>query len=83
MSIIWTTSLRVGHLPPVATLHLKEGCIDSLRMFMMTSSNIIGAIVLVSIVQPWFLIAVAVVLVFYLYAAAFYRTSARELKVRL
>jgi hypothetical protein len=52
-------------------------------MFMMTSSNIIGAIVLVSIVQPWFLIAVAVVLVFYLYAAAFYRTSARELKVRL
>ncbi|XP_006459320.1 hypothetical protein AGABI2DRAFT_66472, partial [Agaricus bisporus var. bisporus H97] len=54
---------------------------DSLRMFLLTMSNIIGAIVLVSIVQPWFLLAVAVILVVYLYAAAFYRASARELKV--
>lgn len=51
-------------------------------MFLLTMSNIIGAIVLVSIVQPWFLLAVAVILVVYLYAAAFYRASARELKVR-
>jgi hypothetical protein len=76
-------SLRVSHLSPAPVLDLRESHADSLRMFIMTSSNIIGAIVLVAIVQPWFLLAVAVVLVFYLYAAAFYRSSARELKVRL
>ena len=41
-----------------------------------------GAIVLISIVLPWFLIAVAIVLVLYAMAAAFYRASARETKVR-
>jgi ABC-type multidrug transport system permease subunit len=46
------------------------------------SSTIVGAIVLISIILPWFLIAVAIVLVLYAMAAAFYRASARELKVR-
>ena len=51
-------------------------------MFLATLANIIGAIVFVSIILPWFLIAVAVVSVFYIMAAAFYRASAREMKVR-
>ena len=55
---------------------------DSFRMFLATLANIIGAIVFVSIILPWFLIAVAVVSVFYIMAAAFYRASAREMKVR-
>jgi len=55
---------------------------DSFRMFLATLANIIGAIVFVSIILPWFLIAVAVVSAFYVMAAAFYRASAREMKVR-
>ena len=54
---------------------------DSYRMFLNTLSTIIGAIILIAIVLPWFLIAVAVVLVLYATAAAFYRASAREIKV--
>ncbi|KAF9560470.1 ABC transporter [Agrocybe pediades] len=53
---------------------------DALRMFMGTFSSILGAIILISIVLPWFLIGVFVILLGYLYAAAFYRASARELK---
>ncbi|THV02862.1 ABC transporter [Dendrothele bispora CBS 962.96] len=53
---------------------------DSLRMLLATSSNIFGAIILVSIILPWFLIAVVVILSVYFYAAHFYRASARELK---
>ncbi|CAA7266944.1 unnamed protein product [Cyclocybe aegerita] len=53
---------------------------EALRMFMGTFSAILGAIILISIVLPWFLIGVFVVLLGYIYAAAFYRASARELK---
>lgn len=57
--------------------------IDSLRMFSSTFSSILGAIILISIVLPWFLIAVVCISVLYVYAAMFYRASARELKVCL
>ncbi|KAG5653386.1 hypothetical protein H0H81_000773 [Sphagnurus paluster] len=53
---------------------------DSLRMFAGTTSSILGAIILISIVLPWFLIGVACIIILYIYAAAFYRASARELK---
>ena len=49
-------------------------------MFLNTFSSIVGAVILISIVLPWFLIAVAVVAVMYVMAAGFYRASARELK---
>jgi len=51
-------------------------------MLLNTSSSIIGAIILISILLPWFLIAVGIVFVLYAMAAAFYRASARETKVR-
>jgi len=41
-----------------------------------------GAIILISIILPGFLIAVIIALVLYAMAAAFYRASARETKVR-
>ena len=50
-------------------------------MFITTFSSILGAVILISIVLPWFLIAVFVVATFYFYIALFYRASARELKV--
>ncbi|TFY56998.1 hypothetical protein EVG20_g8713 [Dentipellis fragilis] len=53
---------------------------DAFRMFLSTLSGIVGAVILVAIVLPWFLIAFAVVSVLYVAAAAFYRASARELK---
>ena len=55
---------------------------ESIRMFANTFSGILGAVILIAIVLPWFLIAVAVVMLIYLYAAMYYRASARELKVR-
>jgi hypothetical protein len=55
---------------------------DALRMFANTMSNILGAIILISILLPWFLIAVGGISFLYYFYAVFYRSSARELKVR-
>jgi len=54
---------------------------DALRMFTATFANILGAVILISIVLPWFLIGVVAIAVLYVWGAAFYRASARELKV--
>lgn len=56
---------------------------DAIRMFVGTLAQIIGAIVLVSIVQPYFLIAVTVILVAYYWVGIYYRPSAREIRVRI
>ncbi|KIM84372.1 hypothetical protein PILCRDRAFT_96946 [Piloderma croceum F 1598] len=53
---------------------------DSLRMFANTLSTILGAVILISILLPWFLVGVACITVVYVYVAMFYRASARELK---
>jgi ABC-type multidrug transport system permease subunit len=50
-------------------------------MFFATLANIIGAIILIAVILPWFLIAVVCILIMYVYFAAFYRSSAREIKV--
>jgi ABC-type multidrug transport system fused ATPase/permease subunit len=49
-------------------------------MLVNTLAQIIGSVVLIAIVLPWFLIALAIISVVYWYMAIFYRTSARELK---
>lgn len=54
---------------------------DALRMFFATFSNIIGAVILIAIILPYFLIAVTTISLIYFWAAMFYRASARELKV--
>ncbi|CCO26032.1 hypothetical protein BN14_00047 [Rhizoctonia solani AG-1 IB] len=53
---------------------------DACRMFIGTLVQIIGAVVLISVVQPWFLLAVAIVLLAYYWIAMYYRASAREVK---
>ncbi|KAI0749569.1 ABC transporter [Daedaleopsis nitida] len=53
---------------------------DAMRMFVATLATILGAIILIAIVLPWFLIAVGVISIAYIWAAMFYRASARELK---
>ncbi|EGO18443.1 hypothetical protein SERLADRAFT_353365 [Serpula lacrymans var. lacrymans S7.9] len=54
---------------------------DSMRLLVATGSSALGSIILISVIVPWFLIAVAAVSVCYFYAALFYRSSARELKI--
>ncbi|CAE6463976.1 hypothetical protein ACGC1H_006664 [Rhizoctonia solani] len=53
---------------------------DALRMLAGTMSQILGAIILIAILLPWFLIPVVSILFVYYWAALFYRSSARELK---
>ena len=53
---------------------------DSMRMFLMTFSNVIGAFVLIAIIIPWFLIAVGGITIIYYGLSLYYRASARELK---
>ena len=52
-------------------------------MFVATMSGVLGAMILIAIIVPWFLIALAAILAGYLYVATFYRASARELMVSL
>ncbi|KAJ6630974.1 ABC transporter, partial [Mycena sp. CBHHK59/15] len=56
---------------------------EALRMFSATLANILGAIILIAIILPWFLIAVLGIVIMYVYFAAFYRASAREIKLNL
>ncbi|KAF8519129.1 ABC transporter [Hysterangium stoloniferum] len=53
---------------------------DSFRFMCTTLASITGAIILIAIILPYFLVPVAVISVVYVYAALFYRSSARELK---
>jgi len=53
---------------------------DSFRIFLVTFANVIGSFVLVTIIVPWFLIALGAVMVVYAAIAVYYRASARELK---
>ncbi|KAH9003060.1 P-loop containing nucleoside triphosphate hydrolase protein [Lactarius hatsudake] len=53
---------------------------DSFRTLINTISSVLAAVILISILLPWFLIAVAVVSVLYAVAFVFYRASAREMK---
>lgn len=53
---------------------------DSMRMFFATASSVLGAIILIGIVEPYFVIAVVFILGLYWLAAQFYRCSAREIK---
>ncbi|KAJ7777514.1 ABC protein [Mycena maculata] len=52
----------------------------SLRMFVMVMSNVTGAIILISVLEHYFIIAAVAIGCGYSYFAAFYRASAREMK---
>ena len=69
-----------SHFHPL--IAISQAAPDSLRMFACDLSSIFSGIILISIVLPWFLLPVFFVVILYIYAAAFYRASARELKVR-
>ncbi|KAF9484355.1 ABC transporter [Pholiota conissans] len=53
---------------------------DSMRVLMGILSYIISAVILISILLPWFLIGIGAICIAYVYITAYYRSSARELK---
>ncbi|PPQ77123.1 hypothetical protein CVT25_010817 [Psilocybe cyanescens] len=52
----------------------------SLRMLTLTVSNVLGSVVIITVVEHYFIIAAVVISLGYQYFAAFYRASAREVK---
>ncbi|KAH9481477.1 Multidrug resistance protein fer6 [Psilocybe cubensis] len=52
----------------------------SLRMLTLTVSNVLGSVVIITVVEHYFIIAAIVISLGYQYFAAFYRASAREVK---
>ncbi|ETW82987.1 ABC transporter [Heterobasidion irregulare TC 32-1] len=52
----------------------------SMRLFAITLANVLGAIIIITILEHYFIIAAAAICVGYGYFAGFYRESARELK---
>lgn len=52
----------------------------SMRMFTITIANAVGAIVMITIIEHYFIVAVVFIAFGYSYFAAFYRSSAREIK---
>lgn len=49
-------------------------------MFVVIISGVLGSVIVIAIIEHYFLIAVAFIVVGYLYFLAYYRSSARELK---
>jgi len=52
----------------------------SVRMFIVTITNVLGAVLIVTILTHYFVVAAALLFIGYIYFASFYRNSARELK---
>ncbi|KIK67839.1 hypothetical protein GYMLUDRAFT_216120 [Collybiopsis luxurians FD-317 M1] len=52
----------------------------SVRLFILTMANVLGAVVIISILEPYFLVAVVFIAFGYNYFGSFYKASSRELK---
>ncbi|KAG6831801.1 hypothetical protein H0H92_007478 [Tricholoma furcatifolium] len=52
----------------------------SMRMLILTLASVVGSIVIITVVEPYFIIVAVAVSLGYQYFAAFYRASAREVK---
>ncbi|KJA26268.1 hypothetical protein HYPSUDRAFT_36540 [Hypholoma sublateritium FD-334 SS-4] len=52
----------------------------SLRMLILTISNVLGSVILITVVEHYFIIVVVFVFFGYQYFASYYRASAREVK---
>ncbi|KAJ3741472.1 ABC protein [Lentinula detonsa] len=52
----------------------------SVRLFILTVANVLGAVVVISIIEPYFIIAVVVIAFGYGYFASFYKAGAREIR---
>ncbi|KAH7166579.1 P-loop containing nucleoside triphosphate hydrolase protein [Dactylonectria macrodidyma] len=53
---------------------------ETLRLFISTTVQVVGTIIVVAIVVPWFLAIAAVLLLAYIWTGMYYRPSSRELR---
>lgn len=53
---------------------------EAFRMLLSTTAQVVGAVVLISMLLPWFLLAVFVILCMFIVLGMYYRPSARELR---
>lgn len=53
---------------------------DQMRLFLSSSTSVIGVFILIIIYLPWFAIALVGLFIVFLAAASYYRASAREIK---
>ncbi|KAG9075990.1 hypothetical protein FRC06_009775, partial [Ceratobasidium sp. 370] len=53
---------------------------DSIRMFIFTITMLLASVVIITVLEYYFIAVIAAILIMYQYFAAFYRASARELK---
>ncbi|KAN0063624.1 Multidrug resistance protein fer6 [Thecaphora frezii] len=53
---------------------------EAMRTLVGTVVQVVGSIVLIAVLTPYFLVAVAAILLLYYWIAAFYRSTARELR---
>jgi ABC-type multidrug transport system fused ATPase/permease subunit len=53
---------------------------EALRMLVIILAQIVGSVILIAIVLPWFFLAMTITSVIYWYMAILYSTSAREIK---
>ncbi|QRV82925.1 ABC transporter transmembrane region [Ceratobasidium sp. AG-Ba] len=53
---------------------------DSIRMYIFTVSMLVAGVIVITILEYYFIAVIVVILVLYQYFAAFYRASAREMK---
>ncbi|EKM58258.1 uncharacterized protein PHACADRAFT_171522 [Phanerochaete carnosa HHB-10118-sp] len=52
----------------------------SMRLFILTVSNVVGSVIIITVLEHYFIIAAVFIAIGYSYLSAFYRESARELK---
>ncbi|KAG7451077.1 ABC protein [Guyanagaster necrorhizus] len=52
----------------------------SMRLFVITMSNVMGAVIIITVLEHYFIIAVFIIAFGYQYFASFYRASAREMR---
>ncbi|KAF8582394.1 ABC protein [Ramaria rubella] len=87
----WEAMRRIFHAPMslfdttplgrmLSVLGKDIDVLVSIRMFTVTISGVLGAVLVVTILEHFFIVAVVFLVGGYLYFAAFYRNSARELK---
>ncbi|KAF4981721.1 hypothetical protein FZEAL_2523 [Fusarium zealandicum] len=53
---------------------------ETLRLFISTTAQVVGTIVVVTIIVPWFIVIAFILLLIYVWTGMYYRPSARELR---
>ncbi|KAF8922710.1 ABC protein [Mucidula mucida] len=53
---------------------------NSMRLFVITLANVLGSVIIITVLEYYFIIAAFIIVFGYVYFSSFYRSSAREMK---